>query len=65
MKEKVIVAGHICLDTTPKFPEVKVRSVEKLFQPGKLIHMDGVNVNVGGSVVNTGISLKILVLIYH
>ena len=60
MKKKVIVAGHICLDITPKFPEVKVRSVEELFQPGKLIHMDGVSVNVGGSVANTGISMKIL-----
>lgn len=39
MKKKVIVAGHICLDITPVFPDGKVKSVEQVLSPGKLIQM--------------------------
>ncbi|MCD7716320.1 MAG: hypothetical protein LUI39_07700 [Lachnospiraceae bacterium] len=40
MKKKAIVAGHICLDITPVFPERPVEKVNDLLQPGKLIHMN-------------------------
>ena len=45
MKKKVIVAGHICLDITPVFPDGKVKSVEQVLSPGKLIQMGNADVH--------------------
>lgn len=59
-EKKVIVAGHICLDITPVFQNKKVASLSDMLQPGKLIHMQGVNVHTGGAVANTGLAMKIL-----
>jgi sugar/nucleoside kinase (ribokinase family) len=59
-KKKAIVAGHICLDMTPVFPEQKAEHLEEILQPGKLIHMNGVDVHTGGAVANTGLAMKIL-----
>lgn len=61
MKNKIIAAGHICLDITPVFPEGKrVGTLSEILEPGKLINVDAANVNTGGSVANTGLALKIL-----
>ena len=60
MKKKVIVAGHICLDITPVFPDKKVENVTDWLQPGKLIEMDDAAVHTGGAVANTGLAMKIL-----
>lgn len=59
-EKKVIVAGHICLDITPVFPDKKVTALGDMLQPGKLINMQGVNVHTGGAVANTGLAMKIL-----
>ena len=58
---KVIAAGHICLDITPVFPSG--RSYEQicdLLVPGKLVRTEGASVHTGGSVANTGLALKLL-----
>ncbi|MFW6219010.1 MAG: carbohydrate kinase family protein [Bacteroidota bacterium] len=55
---KVIVAGHICLDVTPKFLSPQGTPMDKLFVPGKLINMGEVNISSGGPVSNTGIALQ-------
>lgn len=55
---QVIVAGHICLDVTPKFLSPQGMSIDKLFIPGKLINMGEVNISSGGPVSNTGIALQ-------
>lgn len=62
MKKRVIVAGHICVDITPVFPEGKGRNrnVSDVMKPGKLLHMDGVQVSTGGVVANTGLAMKFL-----
>lgn len=61
MKKEIIVAGHICIDITPVFPEkCKYSAVSQILEPGKLIHMDGANVHTGGCVANTGLAMKIL-----
>lgn len=60
MKKKVIVAGHICLDITPVFPEKKARVLEDILHPGKLIEMKGADVHTGGAVANTGLGMKLL-----
>ena len=58
---KVIVAGHICLDVTPVFPgNGRMWNVGEIFQPGRLLHMDGVDIHTGGAVANTGLAMKIL-----
>lgn len=58
MAGKIIVAGHICLDITPVFPEEKSQPLSKVLIPGKLIQTKAVNVNTGGAVANTGLALK-------
>ena len=60
LKKKVIVAGHICLDITPIFPDKKVQAIEDMLSPGKLIEMKGVDVHTGGAVANTGLGMKLL-----
>ena len=58
---KVIVEGHICLDVTPVFPgNGRMGNVGEIFQPGRLLHMDGVDIHTGGAVANTGLAMKIL-----
>ena len=58
--KKVIVAGHICLDITPVFPDKKIHSVSEMIQPGKLIEMGEADVHTGGAVANTGLAMKLL-----
>ncbi len=60
MGKKVIVAGHICLDITPVFPKINIKTISSILQPGKLIQMKEVDVHTGGSVANTGLGMKIL-----
>lgn len=58
--KKVIAAGHICLDITPKFPERKVSSLGDVLAPGRLIQMGEADIHTGGSVANTGLAMKFL-----
>ncbi len=58
MSKKVIVAGHICLDITPVFPENKENNISDILSPGKLIHMNSADVHTGGAVANTGLGMK-------
>ncbi len=60
MSKKVIVAGHICLDITPVFPDKKVSNLGDILLPGKLIEMKEADVHTGGCVANTGLAMKIL-----
>lgn len=60
MSKKVIVAGHVCLDITPIFPENKVNNLSEILSPGKLIHMKNADVHTGGAVANTGLGMKVL-----
>ncbi len=58
-EKKVIVAGHACLDITPVFPKEKVAvGFNEILSPGKLVHMDGVDIHTGGAVSNTGLAMK-------
>ena len=60
MRKKIIVAGHICLDITPVFPDKKVKNPGDILLPGKLIEMKEADVHTGGCVANTGLAMKIL-----
>lgn len=55
--KKAIVAGHICVDITPAFPE-KCGSIDTIFTPGKLIEVGQATVSSGGAVANTGLAMK-------
>jgi len=59
-KNKIIAAGHICIDITPLFGAGKCENVSELLIPGKLIHVDAADIHTGGSVANTGLAMKIL-----
>ena len=59
MRERTIdaiVAGHVCLDIIPRFPN-KTLTFEEAFQPGKLINVEEATLATGGAVSNTGIPL--------
>lgn len=59
-KKKVIVAGHICLDITPVFPDTGAEHLEDVLSPGKLVEVKEADVHTGGCVANTGLAMKIL-----
>ncbi|MFP4485110.1 MAG: PfkB family carbohydrate kinase [Spirochaetaceae bacterium] len=54
---EAVVAGHICLDISPKFEREDAIPIQELFRPGTLIGMKGVELSPGGAVSNTGTSL--------
>ena len=52
-----MIAGHICLDITPKFPEnLAGKKLTDFFIPGKLDNVGESVISTGGAVSNTGIS---------
>ncbi len=55
-KVEAIVAGHLCLDITPTFPE-GAGDVQARLQPGKLVEVGPAAISTGGAVSNTGIGL--------
>jgi sugar/nucleoside kinase (ribokinase family) len=52
-----VVAGHICLDVTPRFHAV-ADSVSAIFRPGSLVQVGSATVSTGGPVSNTGFPLR-------
>ena len=56
----VMVAGHLCLDIIPTFPETGATRIEQIMRPGKLVNIKNAQINTGGSVSNTGIAMKTL-----
>ena len=59
-KKQIVVAGHICLDITPVFPNKRMKPPADILIPGKLIQMDAADVHTGGAVANTGLAIKLL-----
>lgn len=54
----VVVAGHICLDIIPEFPEGLGSDLGQILVPGKLINVGNAATSTGGSVSNTGLALQ-------
>jgi sugar/nucleoside kinase (ribokinase family) len=52
-----VVAGHVCLDITPRFHDAGARDIAKLLAPGKLINVGNAALSTGGAVSNTGIGM--------
>ena len=53
----VVVAGHICLDLIPTFPEASGAAASRI-EPGKLYQMGPAVFSTGGAVSNTGLALQ-------
>ncbi len=54
----VMVAGHLCLDIIPRFPDMGPGRFDAIFTPGRLVLMAGVAISTGGPVSNTGIAMR-------
>ncbi len=53
------MAGHICFDIIPEFPDTGACTIGELLTPGKLVQVGEAALSTGGPVSNTGIGLKI------
>lgn len=59
IQKKVLVAGHICIDITPKIEYIESkRTISDILAPGKLIHVGQADIHTGGCVANTGLALS-------
>jgi sugar/nucleoside kinase (ribokinase family) len=54
----VVVAGHICFDVIPKFPQGLGSDLGQILVPGKLINVGDAATSTGGPVSNTGLALQ-------
>jgi sugar/nucleoside kinase (ribokinase family) len=52
-----MVAGHFCLDITPKFPVGEKLKISDIFSPGKLTNVEEAVLSAGGPVPNTGLAM--------
>lgn len=54
-----VVAGYLGVDLTPGFPSTLAAiPLTELFRPGKLIETEGLSLELGGVVANTGLAMK-------
>jgi sugar/nucleoside kinase (ribokinase family) len=61
-RPKVVVAGHICLDITPVFPQDLYGTsavFSDILAPGRLARVRGVDIHAGGVVANTGLAMAL------
>ena len=56
----VMIAGHLCIDIIPRFPDTGARRIEEILRPGKLVNVENAMISTGGPVSNTGINMKTL-----
>jgi sugar/nucleoside kinase (ribokinase family) len=55
-----MIAGHLCLDIIPLFPDTGARKIDEILRPGKLVNVENAKISTGGPVSNTGINMKTL-----
>ncbi|MFI4912778.1 MAG: carbohydrate kinase family protein [Sedimentisphaeraceae bacterium JB056] len=53
---KIMVAGHICLDITPSFKNYS-GNINDILCPGKLVNVEDAVLSTGGAVSNTGMAM--------
>lgn len=59
MAHKIISAGHICIDLTPKIPAAaRGKLPGELLVPGRLVRVDSAAVAPGGSAYTVGLTMK-------
>jgi len=57
VNEKVMIAGHLCLDLSPQFSVGSKSQISQMFSPGKLTNVEELVLSTGGAVSNTGLAL--------
>lgn len=55
-----MIAGHVCIDIIPYFPNTGAVNISEIMRPGKLVNVRSVKISTGGPVSNTGINMKTL-----
>lgn len=58
--KKVVVAGHTCIDITPRIGGDAAKSLGERLTPGKLLAVGDAAIYTGGTVANTGLAMKLL-----
>jgi sugar/nucleoside kinase (ribokinase family) len=56
----IMVAGHLCIDIIPRFPNMGSKLISEILRPGKLVNVAEATISTGGPVSNTGINMKTL-----
>jgi sugar/nucleoside kinase (ribokinase family) len=56
----VMVAGHLCIDIIPLFPNSESKNISDIMRPGKLVNVGDAKISTGGPVSNTGFNMKTL-----
>ena len=56
----IMIAGHLCLDIIPRFPQTGSKNIADILRPGKLVNVESAKISTGGPVSNTGINMKTL-----
>ncbi|MGI6256735.1 MAG: carbohydrate kinase family protein [Anaerovoracaceae bacterium] len=59
MKRRAIAAGNVGIDISPIFPGGERTSMEEVFRPGEIVHVEGAEVHPGGGAINTGIGMNL------
>ena len=54
----VMIAGHLCIDVIPRFPETGAKTIGEIMRPGKLVNVEEAKISTGGPVSNTGLNMK-------
>jgi len=57
-KYDVMIAGHLCLDIIPLFPDTGAKTIAEIMRPGKLVNVNNAKISTGGPVSNTGLNMK-------
>ncbi|MBR4719102.1 MAG: carbohydrate kinase family protein [Lachnospiraceae bacterium] len=60
MVRKAVVAGHICIDITPKILDQASKKIHDVLVPGRLLNVGDADIHTGGAVANTGLAMKLL-----
>jgi sugar/nucleoside kinase (ribokinase family) len=55
-----MIAGHLCIDIIPRFPDTGLRNISDIMRPGKLVNVGDAKISTGGPVSNTGLNMKTL-----
>lgn len=57
-KYDIMVAGHLCIDVIPRFPNTGAKTIGEIMRPGKLVNVENAKISTGGPVSNTGLNMK-------
>ena len=57
-KHDAMLAGHLCIDVIPQFPDTGATQISEILRPGTLVNIGEATISTGGPVSNTGLNMK-------